>query len=250
MNRLTKTYRDKTYKIFGVADDLPCGENSYDFKNLLIQKLGEYEDLDEQGLLIKIKPIKDFESRYGVDEFGNVYSFNGKYKNTIIRKPYIHKTNGYVYVNLKQNNEVKNMRVHRLVAEAFIPNPNNYPDINHIDCNKENNCVWNLEWCTRKQNSQHALKNGLLIPPSNVINGVGVNGKNKFIVVTNLLNGESFLENNIKRLTKKLKVGHDFIYYHLKRNEFEFITKNKKYKIQVFLTREEAEKALNKEDNH
>lgn len=244
MNRLTKTYRDKTYKIFGVADDLPCGENSYDFKNLLIQKLGEYEDLEEQGLLIKIKPIKDFESRYGVDEFGNVYSFNGKYKNTIIRKPYIHKTNGYVYVNLKQNNEVKNMRVHRLVAEAFIPNPNNYPDINHIDCNKENNCVWNLEWCTRKQNSQHALKNGLLIPPSNVINGVGVNGKNKFIVVTNLLNGESFLENNIKRLTKKLKVGHDFIYYHLKRNEFEFITKNKKYKIQVFLTREEAEKVL------
>jgi hypothetical protein len=120
MNRLTKTYRNKTYKIFGVADDLPCGENSYDFKNLLIQKLGEYEDLEEQGLLIKIKPIKDFESRYGVDEFGNVYSFNGKYKNTIIRKPYIHKTNGYVYVNLKQNNEVKNMRVHRLVAEAFL----------------------------------------------------------------------------------------------------------------------------------
>jgi hypothetical protein len=54
MNRLTKTYRDKTYKIFGVADDLPCGENSYDFKNLLIQKLGEYEDLEEQGLLIKL----------------------------------------------------------------------------------------------------------------------------------------------------------------------------------------------------
>jgi len=54
MNRLTKTYRNKTYKIFGVADDLPCGENSYDFKNLLIQKLGEYEDLEEQGLLIKL----------------------------------------------------------------------------------------------------------------------------------------------------------------------------------------------------
>ena len=51
MNRLTKTYHNKT---FGVADDLPCGENSYDFKNLLIQKLGEYEDLEEQGLLIKL----------------------------------------------------------------------------------------------------------------------------------------------------------------------------------------------------
>lgn len=51
MNRLTKTYHNKT---FGVADDLPCGENSYDFKNLLIQKLGEYEDLEERGLLIKL----------------------------------------------------------------------------------------------------------------------------------------------------------------------------------------------------
>ena len=65
MNRLTKTYRDKTYKIFGVADDLPCGENSYDFKNLLIQKLGEYEDLEEQGLLIKL-PCKIGASVYEI----------------------------------------------------------------------------------------------------------------------------------------------------------------------------------------
>ncbi len=66
MNRLTKTYRDKTYKTFGVADDLPCGENSYDFKNLLIQKLGEYEDLEEQGLLIKL-PCKVGDTVYYVN---------------------------------------------------------------------------------------------------------------------------------------------------------------------------------------
>jgi len=51
MNRLTKTYLDGTY---GVADILPCGENSYDFKNLLIKTLGKYEELEEQGLLIKL----------------------------------------------------------------------------------------------------------------------------------------------------------------------------------------------------
>jgi hypothetical protein len=74
MNRLTKTYRDKTYKIFGVADDLPCGENSYDFKNLLIQKLGEYEDLEEQGLLIKL-PCKVGDTVYYVNLSNKVINY-------------------------------------------------------------------------------------------------------------------------------------------------------------------------------
>ena len=51
MERLTKTYSDGTH---GASDSLPCGENSYDYKNLLIKKLGEYEDLEEQGRLIKL----------------------------------------------------------------------------------------------------------------------------------------------------------------------------------------------------
>lgn len=55
MERLTKTYSDGTH---GASDSLPCGENSYDYKNLLIEKLGKYEDLEEQGKLIKL-PAKD-----------------------------------------------------------------------------------------------------------------------------------------------------------------------------------------------
>jgi hypothetical protein len=51
MDRLTKTYSDGTH---GASDDLPCGENSYDYKNLLIDKLGKYEDLEEQGRLVKL----------------------------------------------------------------------------------------------------------------------------------------------------------------------------------------------------
>lgn len=62
MNRLTKTYLDGTY---GVADILPCGENSYDFKNLLIKTLGKYEDLEEQGLLIKL-PCKAGDKVYTI----------------------------------------------------------------------------------------------------------------------------------------------------------------------------------------
>ena len=58
----------------------------------------------------------------------------------------------------------KNHRVHRLVAEMFIPNPNNLPCVNHIDGNKKNNCVKNLEWCTHSENMIHAYQTGLEQP--------------------------------------------------------------------------------------
>ena len=71
-------------------------------------------------------------------------------------KPYKTKR-GYLKVSLGN----KNIFLHRLVALAFIPNPLNKPQINHIDCNKENNCVTNLEWCTNEENHKHKCENGL-----------------------------------------------------------------------------------------
>lgn len=69
------------------------------------------------------------------------------------------KKGGYQGVLLKTPEKFKGVPVHRLVAEAFIPNPDNLPQVNHKDENKWNNCVDNLEWCTAKYNSNYGTKN-------------------------------------------------------------------------------------------
>ena len=82
------------------------------------------------------------------------------------------KSCGYMIVTLcKGNNQGRqNKRVHRLMMEAFKPNPNNYPQINHIAGNKLNNSLDNLEWCTSKQNTQHAIALGLYTPKNHSSN--------------------------------------------------------------------------------
>lgn len=68
---------------------------------------------------------------------------------------------GYQQVSLSKNDKMYSRRVHRLVANAFIKNTKNYKEVNHIDGNKKNNKVENLEWCNRSQNMQHAVRLGL-----------------------------------------------------------------------------------------
>lgn len=67
----------------------------------------------------------------------------------------------YGYPTITPGKSKKKMKIHRLVAKAFIPNPNNFAMVNHKDGNKKNNKVNNLEWCSCKQNNQHAWKTGL-----------------------------------------------------------------------------------------
>lgn len=71
---------------------------------------------------------------------------------------------GYKQVQIMRNNKRYTKYVHRLVAECFIDNPNNLPEVNHKDGNKANNAVDNLEWCNRSQNQRHAYKTGLIKP--------------------------------------------------------------------------------------
>ena len=68
---------------------------------------------------------------------------------------------GYLTLTLRRNNKQEVQRVHRLVAEAFLGGPHQDLDVNHIDGDKTNNCVENLEWCTRAENTRHAVRTGL-----------------------------------------------------------------------------------------
>lgn len=115
------------------------------------------------------KPIKGYDGFYEVSNLGRVKSLDRigiypdrkvKIKGKILAKRIIN--HGYIGVVLYKDNKNKSISVHRIVAQAFIENPNNYNEVNHINLIKDDNRVENLEWCNRSQNMLHAGANGKL----------------------------------------------------------------------------------------
>jgi hypothetical protein len=109
------------------------------------------------------KPVKDYELLYEVSSLGHVRSLSRtvtcRYNKTRIHKGKLLKpiyVKGYGKINLFKNNIIKQFSIHRLVANAFIPNPKNKPQVNHINGNKADNRVKNLEWCTSSENELHS----------------------------------------------------------------------------------------------
>lgn len=114
------------------------------------------------------KDIEDYCGCYQVSNLGRIKSldrliWNGVKYIQILGRIKKTKTDvkGYEVVVLSKNGREKVVKVHRLVATAFIPNDMKLPQVNHRDGNKRNNCVDNLEWCTNKENSDHAIRTGL-----------------------------------------------------------------------------------------
>jgi DNA gyrase/topoisomerase IV subunit A len=115
------------------------------------------------------KPIAGYEGIYEVSNCGNVRSVD-RYKNARDNSKSFQKGKtmtpqtshkGYRTIILHKDGKAHTFQVHRLVAMAFIPNSDNKPQVNHIDCNKKNNHVENLEWVTQEENMKHASENGI-----------------------------------------------------------------------------------------
>lgn len=97
------------------------------------------------------KDIENYEG-YQVGNLGRIKNREGKIKTTYIQNK------GYYCVSIYADGKTHHPTVHRLVAQAFIPNPNNYTQVNHIDCDKSNNTVSNLEWCNQNYNYREGKK--------------------------------------------------------------------------------------------
>lgn len=127
------------------------------------------------------KDIDGFEGYYQVSDTGRVRSLDRVVTTTRYGKPLsmarkgkvLRSTvgrDGYPSIQIYKESEYYTFKIHRLVAKAFVENPDSLPEVNHIDGNKKNNNAENLEWCTRKHNIRHAFKNGLIDPKNRSCN--------------------------------------------------------------------------------
>jgi len=165
-------------------------------------------------------PIQNYEN-YVVTEYGTVINTN---TNRVLT-PIINKQNGYPYVGLWKNNKGRTVPIHRLVAVAYIPNPENKPCVNHLDANRTNSHKNNLEWCTARENVVHAYKLGTMIQEKKLSEtdlqealNCFLQGKNMTLVAKKYNCGLSRLSINLRKLaieTNKL----DFFVAELKKQK-------------------------------
>lgn len=149
------------------------------------------------------KDVIGYEGYYQVSSIGRVRSVTRMVKNSRDNSTKIHNgkilknkkcTNGYLSISLSKNGIVSYKLIHRLVAGAFLKNENNNPHVNHIDFNRRNNNIENLEWCTVSQNIQHSMQKRCnewyFISPKN--DKVKIFNLNKFCRDNNLNVGNMF----------------------------------------------------------
>lgn len=159
------------------------------------------------------KDIKDYEGLYQVSNLGRVKRLDNKsgaiYRKEHLLKPFIR--DRYESVRLSKNGSVKNYNVHRLVAEAFISNPYDCDIVNHIDADKSNNVVTNLEWCTQSYNCNHAVKNGIA-------------SKQYSVLITNLNDGSKLNFKSTSLASKYLGFSRQWVVINVRRkgNPFKY----------------------------
>ncbi len=107
------------------------------------------------------KDVTGYNGKYQVSNLGRVKTNNYKQTGSSGIFSLVPNSKGYVYVTLVNNGKSKQIGLHRLVAKTFCNNPNNLPQVDHVNCNKQDNRSVNLEWVTASENSKRAFKNRL-----------------------------------------------------------------------------------------
>lgn len=116
------------------------------------------------------KDVRGFEGEYKISNKGRLKHYSKRFGWNVLKNT--NKNGWYFNVTLRHGKSfARSVKIHRLVAEAFIPNPNNLKCVNHIDMNKQNNCVDNLEWCSHKENTKKAIEQ----KPDIILNMVNYN---------------------------------------------------------------------------
>ena len=156
------------------------------------------------------KDVEGYEGKYMVSNHGNIWSHN---KQKIMVPSFC--KDKYLKVSLHKGGEQKTKQVHRIVAEAFLENKDNKPQVNHRDGNKENNRLDNLEWVTAKENCDHAIKEKLYT--SNPLKGLEVAWvKNQIAVMaTNIKSGEVKIYKSFKEAAHDIGVTTQNISIHV-----------------------------------
>lgn len=155
-----------------------------------------------------MKYIKGFEGLYSVTKCGRVFS----HCKGIFRSLTLNKHNGYMYVTFKVKGVSKTRSIHRLVAEAYIDNTENKPEVDHIDCDKTNNNILNLRWATRSEQLSYSYKNG---------------NRDEYLkkiskVVVNRVTGEKFPSQ--KLLSEHLGINYETVKWRTQNNKWEWET--------------------------
>lgn len=148
------------------------------------------------------KDVAGYEGLYQVSNLGRVKSVKGVSERILKGGNDCH---GYLCLNLWKNNQRIMFKIHRLVAQAFIPNPENKPQVNHIDEDKTNNVDSNLEWCTAKENNNHGTR----------IERVIISNQKK-VKAIDIANGEYNYYESIKACGKALGIDNSNITKQLK----------------------------------